>query len=166
MPDGSHEATRGDYVKMLERADDGVGAILAALDRSRLAPNTLVTFTNDNGGEWLSRNAPPFHRKATLSKTGSVCRSFCWPGRLPGTTSGQVTITMDLSMSILVGTGTPLPAGYHPEGLDLVSILAGQVPAIERQLFWRLVQPERLQKAVRSGRWKLLVDRGHYFLST
>ena len=25
--------------------------------------NTLVIFTNDNGGEWLSRNAPLFHRK-------------------------------------------------------------------------------------------------------
>jgi hypothetical protein len=35
----------------------------------------LVIFTNDNGGEWLSRNAPLYHRKAT--KAASVCRSFC-----------------------------------------------------------------------------------------
>ena len=58
--------TRADYVKMLERADRGVGQILAALDKNGLANNTLVIFTNDNGGEWLSRNAPLFNRKFTL----------------------------------------------------------------------------------------------------
>ena len=50
---------------MLERADQGVGQILAALDRLGLRQNTIVIFTNDNGGEWLSRNAPLFHHKGT-----------------------------------------------------------------------------------------------------
>jgi arylsulfatase A-like enzyme len=59
-------ATRKDYVAMLERADVGVGQILRKLDALGLAKNTLVIFTNDNGGEWLSRNAPLFHRKDTL----------------------------------------------------------------------------------------------------
>jgi arylsulfatase A-like enzyme len=36
---------------MLERADEGVGKILAGLDRLGLARSTLVIFTNDNGGE-------------------------------------------------------------------------------------------------------------------
>jgi arylsulfatase A-like enzyme len=50
MPDDPVPATRLDYVRMLERADQGVGTILAALDRNRVAQNTLVIFTNDNGG--------------------------------------------------------------------------------------------------------------------
>src|SRR5262245_54100343 len=57
-PDDVNPATRQDYVKMLERADEGVGAILASLRQHGLSRNTLVIFTNDNGGEWLSRNAP------------------------------------------------------------------------------------------------------------
>ena len=46
--------------------------------------NTLVIFTNDNGGEWLSRNAPFFHRKATLWEGGiRVPCLLRWPGRVP-----------------------------------------------------------------------------------
>jgi arylsulfatase A-like enzyme len=73
MPDDSVPATRQDYVRMLERADRGVGEVLATLDRLGLARNTLVIFTNDNGGEWLSRNAPLYHRKGKLWEGASAC---------------------------------------------------------------------------------------------
>ncbi len=60
------EGTRDDYRRMLERADVGNAQMLESLDRLGLAGNTLVAFTSDNGGEWLSRNAPLFHRKYTV----------------------------------------------------------------------------------------------------
>jgi arylsulfatase A-like enzyme len=166
MPDDSVPATRQDYVRMLERADRGVGEILAALDRGGLANNTLVIFTNDNGGEWLSRNAPLYHRKATLWEGGiRVPLILRWPGRLPAAkTSAQVAMTFDLTASILAATRTPLPEGYHPDGIDLLPILRGDAPAVERRLFWRINRPLRQQRAVRSGRWKLLVDGGLYLL--
>src|SRR5689334_818651 len=40
MPDDTVPATRADYVRMLERADQGVGEILTALERVGLARNT------------------------------------------------------------------------------------------------------------------------------
>src|SRR5690606_21965640 len=46
MPHDSATSTREDYVAMVERVDQGVGEILAALDRLGLASNTLVIFTN------------------------------------------------------------------------------------------------------------------------
>ncbi len=58
-----HDGTRAEYVAILERADRGIGEILTQLDRLGLTRNTIVIFTSDNGGEWLSRNAPLFHRK-------------------------------------------------------------------------------------------------------
>ena len=166
MPDDPSPATRRDYVQMLERADQGVGTVLAALDRNNLAQNTLVVFTNDNGGEWLSRNAPLSHRKATLWEGGiRVPLILRWPGRLPrGRTSGQVAITMDLSASILEAAGVVLPDGFRPEGISLLPVLAGRGPLVERRLFWRIARPERQQKAVRAGSWKLLVDGGLYLL--
>jgi arylsulfatase A-like enzyme len=166
MPDDSVPATREDYVRMLERADRGVGEVLAALDRLSLARNTLVIFTNDNGGEWLSRNAPLYHRKGTLWEGGiRVPLIMRWPETLPaGKTSGQVAITMDLTASILAGTGTGAPAGYQPDGIDILPILRGEAPLRERQLFWRVNRPVRQQQAVRSGSWKLLIDGGQYLL--
>jgi arylsulfatase A-like enzyme len=166
FPDDEVPATRRDYVSMLEHADRGVGTILAALERRNIAANTLVIFTNDNGGEWLSRNAPLYHRKATLWEGGiRVPLILRWPQRLPaGKTTAQVAVTMDLSASILAATGTKSPAGYRPDGIDLLPSLAGQAPVVERQLFWRISRPERQQKAVRSGRWKMLVDGGQYLL--
>lgn len=166
MPDDSMPGTRDDYVRMLERADSGVGEILAALQRLGLSRNTLVIFTNDNGGEWLSRNAPLFHRKATLWEGGiRVPLILRWPGVLPAArTSPQVAMTMDLTASILAATGTRPPDSYHPDGVDLLPVLRGQSPPLERNLFWRVAQPLRNQRAVRSGHWKLLVDAGQYLL--
>jgi arylsulfatase A-like enzyme len=158
-------STRADYVAMLERADQGVGRILAALDRLGLRRNTLVIFTNDNGGEWLSRNAPLFHHKGSLWEGGiRVPAILRWPGRIPaGTVSGQVGITMDLTASILAATGTAVPPGAHPEGIDLLPVLEGRAPPVERTLFWRVAAP-RPQQAVRSGDWKLLLDGGRPML--
>lgn len=166
MPDDSSPARRQDYVRMLERADRGVGEILAALQRQGLERNTLVIFTNDNGGEWLSRNAPFFHRKGTLWEGGiRVPLIVRWPGEIPaGRTTAQVAITMDLTASILAAAGAALPDGYHPDGIDLLPILRGRAPEVERRLFWRVDRPNRRQRAVRSGHWKLLVDGGQYLL--
>jgi arylsulfatase A-like enzyme len=166
MPADSDHATRADYVRMLERADNGVGRILAALEKHGLSQNTLVIFTNDNGGEWLSRNAPLFHRKATLWEGGiRVPLIFRWPAQLPaGKTSAQVAMTMDVSASILAATSTSAPDTYRPDGIDLLPILRGATPARERNVFWRIANPGRQQRAVRSRNWKLLIDNGALLL--
>ena len=163
-PNDSVPATRRDYVRMLERADEGVGKILAALDRKRLTKTTLVIFTNDNGGEWLSRNAPLTNRKSTLWEGGiRVPLILRWPGHLPANkSSAQVAITMDLTASILGVTGTTVPVDYRPDGLNLLPTLGGRLPLVERQLFWRLKRSG--QRAVRSGRWKLVEDGGNFYL--
>ena len=154
--------TRADYVAMIERADQGVGRILETLDRLGLRQNTIVIFTNDNGGEWLSRNTPLFHHKGSVWEGGiRVPAIIRWPGRIPaGTVSRQVGITMDLTASILAATGTPVPAEARPEGINLLPVLEGRAPEVERTLFWRVPG----QRAVRAGDWKLLFDGGRAML--
>ena len=107
MPWEAHTNTRAEYVKIMERADQGVGRLLASLDQHHLADNTLVIFTNDNGGEWLSRNAPLFDRKFSLFEGGiRVPAILRWPGHIPaGVTSTQVGITMDLSATAVAISG-------------------------------------------------------------
>jgi arylsulfatase A-like enzyme len=152
-------STRADYVAMLERADQGVGRILGALEKTGLQQNTLVIFTNDNGGEWLSRNTPLFHHKRTVWEGGiRVPAIIRWPDRIPaGRVSGQVGITMDLTASILAATGTAVPPQARLDGINLLPVLEGGAPEIERTLFWRVTATRR-QQAVRSGEWKLLLD--------
>ncbi len=160
MPFDDSTSTRADYVAMVERADWGVGRILQVLDSLDLDDNTLVIFTNDNGGEWLSRNDPLFHRKWTLWEGGiRVPTIMRWPGRIPaGTVTGQVGITMDLSATILAAAGVPVPAEARLEGIDLLPIVTRAAPPVDRTLFWRTAAGGWNQRAVRSGDWKLLID--------
>jgi arylsulfatase A-like enzyme len=142
-----------------------VGQILAALERQGLARNTLVIFTSDNGGEWLSSNSPLRNRKSTLWEGGiRVPLILRWPGRLPANkTSQQVAITMDLTASILAATRATIPNTYKPDGVDLLPTLSNPSKRVERELFWRVKRPHE-QRAVRSGRWKLLQDGTNFYL--
>jgi arylsulfatase A-like enzyme len=162
MPNEPGTSTRAEYVAMLERVDRGVGEILRTLDQRGLAANTIVIFTNDNGGEWLARNAPLFNRKLTVWEGGiRVPAIVRWPGRIrPGSVSGQVGITMDLTASILAATNTAVPAEAGHEGINLFPTLEGRAPEVPRTLFWRS-NLGRSQKAIRSGDWKLVIDGSH-----
>ena len=166
MPSDADTSTRADYVAMVERVDRGVGEILRSLDRLKLAPNTIVVFTNDNGGEWLSNNGPLFNRKWTVWEGGiRVPALIRWPGRIPrGTVSDQVGITMDLTASILAATGTMVPAETRLDGVNLFPIWEGKAPKTERILFWRTNVGGHSQKAVRSGDLKLVLDGNHTFV--
>jgi len=160
QPHDPETSTRKDYVAVLERADQGVGKILAALDRQGLSRNTLVIYTQDNGGEWLSRNAPFFHRKDTVWEGGvRVPLVARWPGRIPaGKTLPQVGNMFDLLPTLLAATGAPVPADANLDGVNLLPVLEARTQPFERTLFFRNVLPTRAQRAVRKGDWKLLVD--------
>ncbi len=162
QPAEENTSTRADYVAIMEHADKGIGEVLRALDEAGLAENTLVIFTNDNGGEWLSRNAPLFNRKFSVWEGGiRVPAIMRWPGVIPaGRTLGQVGITMDFTATMLKLAGATLPAGYEPEGIDLMPIVTGAAPEMERTLFWRANNAN----AVRSGDLKLLTQGGSTFV--
>jgi len=163
LPHDQNTSTRADYIAMVEGVDQGVGRILQALDRLGLANNTIVIFTNDNGGEWLASNRPLFSRKLTVWEGGiRVPALIRWPGRIPpGRVSDQVGITMDLAASIVAATGSTLPANARYEGINLFPILQGLAPETERTVYWRTNVNNRTQRAVRSGDWKVIADAGH-----
>jgi len=160
QPQDSPTNTRQDYVSIVERADRGVGQILAALERRGLTRNTLVIYTQDNGGEWLSRNTPLFNRKNSVWEGGiRVPAILRWPGKIPaGKTSSQVGIVMDLTATILAATNSPVPAEARLEGINLLPLLQPGAARAERTLFFRISGPARRQRAVRQGDWKLMID--------
>ena len=165
-PSDSAAGTRADYVAMVERMDHGVGEVLRALDRLGLARNTIVIFTNDNGGEWLSDNGPLFNRKYTVWEGGiRVPAIVRWPGRVRANVrTAQVGITMDLTTSVLAATGASVPDSARLEGIDLFPLLAGRTAPVSRTLFWRSTFDGRTQRAVREGNWKYVRDANHDFV--
>ena len=160
------DGTRQDYIAMVERLDLAIGRLLEALDRGAHSPHTLVIFTNDNGGERLSNNGPAFHQKMTLWEGGvRVPAIMRWPGHIrPRTTTAQVAITMDFTATMLAAAGVPSPTEKQLEGIDLLPIVTRQSPLRERTFFWRYTHEPLLQKSVRQGRWKYLLDGIHELL--
>ena len=124
----------------MERADRASARSSRRSIAQGLSPNTLVIFTNDNGGEWLSRNAPLFNRKFTLYEGGiRVPAIMRWPGRVPaGVVTTQVGITMDLTATILAAAGVAVPADAKLEGIDLMPLLRAGAKPVSRTLFWRV----------------------------
>jgi arylsulfatase A-like enzyme len=166
MPQDAATSTRADYAAMVEHLDGRIGELLAVIERAGIADNTIVIFTNDNGGEWLSSSAPFFGRKWTVFEGGiRVPAIVRWPNKVPaGSVSDQVGITMDLTASILAVTGSPVPADAKLEGIDLFPIWEGRAPKVERTLFWRAGSGGGKQTAVRRGDWKLIVDGAHSYV--
>jgi arylsulfatase A-like enzyme len=166
MPQDPETSTRLDYVAMVEHLDRQIGELLGVIERAGIAEDTIVIFTNDNGGEWLSSSAPLFGRKWTVFEGGiRVPAIVRWPGRIPaGRVSDQVGITMDLTASILAVTGAPLPPDARLEGMNLFPVWEGAAPELERTLFWRSGSGASKQTAVRRGDWKLIVDGSHTYV--
>ncbi|WP_353265516.1 sulfatase-like hydrolase/transferase, partial [Gemmatimonas sp.] len=164
-PADSLASSRADYVTMVERMDRGVGEILAALEREGIARNTLVIFTNDNGGEWLSDNTPLFGRKYTTWEGGiRVPALVRWPARIAaGQVSAQVGMTMDLTATVLSAAGVVQPTDAPLDGRDLLPVMTRAVSPQARTLFWRS-QAGRPMRAVREGDLKLVIDAAHTYL--
>lgn len=158
--DGGSRAT---YAAMVERMDAQIGRVLAALDASGQADNTIVVFTSDNGGERFSDTYPFTGRKTELLEGGLRIPAIVrWPGvTRPGTTSEAPIITMDWLPTFLAAVGAA-PAADHPsDGIDIRAALAGGALP-ERALFWRY--KGRAQQAIRAGRWKYLKIGDNTFL--
>jgi arylsulfatase A-like enzyme len=155
------EGTRADYVRMMKALDDAVGRVLARLDQYGMTKNTMVIFTNDNGGERLSDNSPLFHHKGTLWEGGiRVPLAVRWPERIPkGQVSNAPVATMDLPVTVVAAAG--LKEGLtRADGVNLLPHMMSKHAVPERTLFWRINRAGRNQRAARRGDWKYISDAG------
>ncbi len=88
-----------------------------------------------------------------------------WPARLPaGQLVRQPAITMDLTATFLAAAGGKPAADRPLDGIDLLPILTGDKPPVERTLYWRIDRSTRQQKAIRHGKWKYVLDGGYVHL--
>ncbi|WP_294135526.1 sulfatase-like hydrolase/transferase [Sphingobium sp.] len=144
------------YKAMVEAMDQNVAKLLAALDRSGKADNTIILFTSDNGGERFSETWPFTGVKGELLEGGiRVPLLARWPGRIaPGSTSDQVMISMDFLPTLLTMAGGTVGKAGTFDGMDLSAQLTGKAAPVDRSLYWRF--KANGQAALRQGDWKYL----------
>jgi len=150
------------YAAMIRALDRSVGNILHTLDEERLAENTIVIFSSDNGGPGYiglpDINAPYRGWKLTLFEGGIRVPLFMrWPARIDaGREVSAPAAHIDLLPTIASACGAPLPEGVEIDGRDLLSVATGEAePAAGDPIFWQ----SAYYRGVRRGDWKLQVSQ-------
>jgi arylsulfatase A-like enzyme len=152
------------YRRMIHHMDEGIGWIMAALQKHGMADNTLVVFTSDNGGERFSDNWPLVGGKMDLTEGGiRVPWIAHWPAVIAkGGESKQLCMTMDWSATMLDAAGVQADAAYPLDGVSLMPVLKDAKHSFRRPLHWRM--NHRGQEAMRDGDWKYLKVDGNEYL--
>ncbi|MGE0315704.1 MAG: sulfatase [Lautropia sp.] len=152
------------YHRMIHHMDEGIGRLVAVLERESLLENTLIVFTSDNGGERFSDNWPLVGGKMDLTEGGiRVPWIAHWPARIrPGAVSAQHCMTMDWSATLLEAGGGSAHPDFPIDGVSLMSVLDDPSAAFPRPMHWRM--KHRAQRATRDGRWKYLKVDEHEYL--
>jgi len=124
---------REDKIHWVEQS---VGRILDALDRMKLAEDTLLIFTTDNGPlnspvarEKGHQPAGPYRGIKTEVWDGGTRVPFVarWPGHIPAeTTSDALLCLTDMLATVAALCGAPLPHGAGPDSVNQLPLLLQQ----------------------------------------
>jgi len=154
---------RSKIAALIEHMDDGVGRVLAAIERLGIAGRTLVIFTSDNGGNLAfgANNGPLRGGKQQMFEGGiRVPFLAVLPGRIAaGVRSERRAITMDIFPTVCELAGAAAPTAI--EGRTFLPTLLGhEQPADDRTFFWVRREGGKYKGGVyyaaRRGSWKLL----------
>jgi len=155
--------------------DGHIGQLLDKLDELKIADNTIVIYTSDNGPMvcmWPDGGISPFRSEKDTNWEGAF-RVPClirWPGVIkPGTVINEVTAGEDWLPTFMAAVGVPdikekLLEGYnagsknfkvHLDGYNLLPALKGEVEQWPRKEFFYFSDDGDLM-ALRYDRWKMV----------
>jgi len=122
-----------DYLNTVQSVDDSVGELLAYLEKSGLADDTVVIYASDNGfylGEhgWFDKRFmyEPSLRTPLLVRWPNVAKA--------GSVDDRIVSNVDFAQTFLEMAGVEAPADM--QGRSLVSLLKGENPADWRKSFY------------------------------
>jgi arylsulfatase A-like enzyme len=148
------------YAAMVTSLDTAVGQVLDALDRKKLAGNTLVVFTSDSGCDVESAacTCNGLRGGATTLYEGGTRVPFImrWPEKITAKTQyARPVSTLDIFATVLTATDTPRPAGKKLDGVDLMPYLSGKKNTEPHPT---LVWVRRPAMAMRYQDWKFITS--------
>ncbi len=111
------------YYSQIANVDDNVGRLLAFLDDSGLAEDTIVVFTSDHGEMMGSHGR--MNKMVPYTEASRVPLIVRWPGRVPaGVTSDHLFTPMDHLPTLCALAGLPAPNGV--DGTDMSPACRGE----------------------------------------
>ena len=165
------------FCASLTDLDTQLGRLFTALEELKIADNTLIFFSSDNGPEDYrisnAANAGVGNAGALRARKRSMyeggIRTFGllrWPGHVAAGRVDETSVMggVDFLPTVCKIAGINLPADLHPDGEDMSDIWLGQSRPRTKPLHWEWlfnVQGEDYTPpmlAVRDGDWKLLVN--------
>lgn len=154
---------RANYAGLVVSLDDNVGKVLDCLKAEGLEDNTIVLFTNDNGGQTSTGadNTPLQGKKGTLWEGGvRVPWAMRWKGKIPaGSVIDEPVIALDLLPTFVEAAGAKVDENWKLDGRSFLTYLDGSSKAkAPRPLYWRQ-GGSKGPRAMREGKWKVVHDR-------
>ena len=142
----------------LDCMDVAIGRVLAALEKKGIERETLVIFTNDNGGP---ANAPngPYRGGKTSFFEGGVRVPCCmrWPGEIEAGTSADAMLhIVDFYPTIANLCGAKLDQPLPVDGLDAWRAISAGGETPHEQIVHSL-------SVIRRGDWKLIDEGATYY---
>jgi len=165
---GSSQA--GEYGDFVQQVDHAVGEILELLEKKKLASQTLVLFTSDNGPYWREplisqfghRSAGPFRGMKGDAWEGGHRVPFIarWPGKIRKGSISQIPVCQTSFMATLRALLRDTnPRFYRSDSQSLLPALLGKAsgkfppPPI-------IHSSSRGYFAIRHGSWKMIAGLG------
>jgi arylsulfatase len=163
------------YNDVMVAHDELVGELLDQLDELKIADNTIVFYSTDNGvhfNTWPDAGITPFRSEKNTNWEGAyrVPAMIRWPGKIkPGQISNEVMSHLDWMPTLAAAAGDASlkkellkgkrigskNAKLHLDGYNFVPYLTGQVDKGPRNEFI-YHNDEGMPVGVRHGDWKIV----------
>lgn len=139
-----------DYYAVITYMDEQIGRIIQALKEIGEYDNTIIIFSSDQG---IAIGSHGLMGKQNLYEHSmGVPLIFSGPGIPQGKSSDALAYLFDVYPTVCHLVGAKVPAGL--DGKSLAPVIQGKTENVRDTIF---LAYRDLQRAVRRGRWKLLV---------
>lgn len=166
---------QGPYNDVMIAHDELIGQMLDQLDELKIADNTIVMYSTDNGvhfNTWPDAGITPFRSEKNTNWEGAyrVPAVVRWPGKIPaGVVSNEIMSHLDwmptlaaaagdsnLKQNLLKGTRVgSKKSKLHLDGYNFLPYLTGKVDGAPRYEFHYL-NDGGMPVGVRVGDWKIV----------
>ncbi len=148
-----------DYLRCVAALDEDIGRLLAYLDATGLARNTIVIYSSDQG--WFLGEHGMFDKRWMYEESFRMPLIVRWPGVVrPGAVNTDLVQNIDFAPTLLEAAGVPVPPAM--QGVSLVPLLEGRHPAEWRtSLYYQFYEDGGAHRVprhcgVRTPRWSYL----------